>query len=101
MEVADREINHDNDSDIDTPAPDPRPNVWKVSAEEVDLKEHRDLWVMFRRPYISRTGLIMPNRLVAEFAENQQEEARVLFYELLVRKVPATKNWLDFNKGRK
>lgn len=79
--------------------PPPRKALWKVSAVEDEVKAKPELWKQFCRPYISRTGLIMPHLLVAEFDEDQLEEARTLYYELRINKMTARCNW--FNQGKK
>lgn len=93
------EIQEDPTNQPEEAAPLPRKAVWKVSASVDEVKEKPELHRQFCRPYISRTGLIMPNMVVAEFDEDKLEEARTLYYDLLINKMWARCNW--FNQGKK
>lgn len=68
---------------------------WRLAVNQDQILRHPELAVHFKSPYITRTGLIMPNRVVVEFDHGLKNEAVALYYDIRARGLVVFRNWLD------
>lgn len=66
-----------------------------VVGKKDQLDKHPDIAHLFTKPRMTLLGYVVPNMVVADFEQDQIDEARKLYNTLGDRGLVRFRNWLD------